>query len=217
LLNTHVRLFTQMESIKGNILIGISGKARSGKDTAGTYLYNKIGAVYYNTSITAFANMLKQELLEKFDLSHNQLYGNLKEQPDERYPKQEGGFWTPREMMQSYGQFMRSFDKDYWVKALFRNIQDFSKSNTIITDVRQPNEVKAILDRGGYHIRITRKERPRIQGQDHETETALDDNKLTIHYTVANDGTTEDLYKKLDYFLENTLNIKETRTWQAKQ
>jgi hypothetical protein len=205
-----------METVKDkeSILIGISGKARVGKDTAGTYLYNKIGAVYYNTYITAYANTLKQDLIEKFNLSYTQVYGDLKEIQDERYPKQTGGFWTPREMMQAYGQFMRSFDNDYWVKALFRNVV---AGNVIITDLRQPNEVKAVLDRGGYHIRITRNNRPFINGEEHETETALDDNNLPTHYVIANNGSTDDLYKKLDYFVENVINIKETKKWQAKQ
>ena len=203
-----------IEKANNNILIGISGKARVGKDTAGTYLYNKIGLVYYNTYITAFANTLKQDLIDKFDLSYEQVYGALKEVQDERYPKQTGVFWTPREMMQAYGQFMRSFENDYWIRALFNSI---SSGNVIITDLRQPNEVKSVLDRGGYHIRITRDSRPNINGKDHETETALDKNDLTVHLTIENNGDVSDLYKKLDYFIENTLNIKEIQTWQVKQ
>lgn len=198
------------------ILIGLSGKARVGKDTAGTYLYNKLSEINYNTFITAYANQLKQDLIDKFGLSFAQVHGDLKEVPDTRYPKQgTQTFWTPREMMQAYGQFMRSFDKDYWVKALFKVI-DTERNHLVITDLRQPNEVKAILDRGGFHIRLFKDDRPEINGKDHETERALDNSELPVHYVVNNNGSKEELFTKLDEILDEILQ-KEEQSWQAKR
>ena len=64
-----------------------------------------------------------------------QKYGDLKEEPDLRYPKNnntitavmngkvvdvpindkaETDYWTPREIIQNYGTFFRTFDKDYF-------------------------------------------------------------------------------------------------------
>lgn len=52
--------------------------------------------------------------------------------------------------------------------------------NWVITDVRFPNEVNAIKERGGKIIRLTRN----IHNDDHLSETALDDYKFD--YTIDN-------------------------------
>lgn len=68
--------------------------------------------------------------------------------------------------------------------------------NWIITDVRFPNEAKAVKDRGGIIIRINRYD---ITGQGklnpHTSETALDD--AEFDYTIDNHGTIEELIEKV--------------------
>lgn len=65
----------------------------------------------------------------------------------------------------------------------------------IITDVRFPNEAKAVIDHGGILIRV---ERPsiRVEGKEHASETGLDDYKH-FDYTIINNGTIEDLIEKV--------------------
>ena len=70
--------------------------------------------------------------------------------------------------------------------------------NWIITDVRFPNEAKAVKDRGGILIRINR---PGFENTgDHLSEIALDDYK-NFDTIIINDGTIEDLSKKIKEFL----------------
>jgi len=68
--------------------------------------------------------------------------------------------------------------------------------NWIITDMRFPNELKAVKDRDGITIRVNRYD---ITGQGklnpHSSETALDD--AEFDYEIINDGTIEDLIKKV--------------------
>ena len=79
--------------------------------------------------------------------------------------------------------------------------------NWIITDMRFPNELKAVEDKGGISIRVNREtqadrfakidtdkfhEYPR---QEHESETALDNAKF--NYTINNDGTLLELIQKV--------------------
>lgn len=68
--------------------------------------------------------------------------------------------------------------------------------NWIITDMRFPNEIEDIRSRGGITIRVNRYD---ITGQGklnpHSSETALDDAKFD--YEIINDGTIEDLIKKV--------------------
>ena len=72
------------------------------------------------------------------------------------------------------------------------------KPNWIITDVRFPNEVEAIENRGGIVIRIERT--PRSYGtefiiDEHPSETALDDHNFD--YVIDNDGSISDLIDKV--------------------
>ena len=66
--------------------------------------------------------------------------------------------------------------------------------NWIVTDVRFPNEVQAIKDRGGILIRVERE----ISAEDtHFSETALDNYKDWDHI-IENNGTIEELKDKVE-------------------
>lgn len=67
--------------------------------------------------------------------------------------------------------------------------------NWIITDVRFPNEAKAVKDRAGFIIRVNRGE----PISNHESETALDD--YPFDYVIDNNGTIEELVKEVKYIL----------------
>jgi len=83
-------------------------------------------------------------------------------------------------------------------KGVFTDIDWKSNNapNWIITDMRFPNELKAVKDRDGITIRVNRYD---ITGQGklnpHSSETALDD--AEFDYEIINDGTIEDLIKKV--------------------
>ena len=78
--------------------------------------------------------------------------------------------------------------------------------NWIITDLRFPNELKAVKDRGGISIRVKRsipKEQDVNQSllgaisnyKEHPSETALDD--AVFNYEINNTGTIEELIEKV--------------------
>ena len=179
------------------MIIGISGKARAGKDTLGAYLQRnlaQLGGVHFTRM--AFADELKRQVADHLGLTTEQLYGALKEVEDKRFPKpSESRFWTPREILQAYGQFLRTVDYDYWVKVLFWKIENEKIDNVIITDARHINEVKAVLERGGKHVRVFRDSGEFVHNSEHISEVALDDFK-EVDYKVDNDGTLEDLESK---------------------
>ena len=89
------------------------------------------------------------------------------------------------------------------------NIKEYP--NWIITDMRFPNEVKAVKDRGGITIRINRpdfvenaltgeKFPVKVYKQEHESETALDNYKFD--YEIQNDGTIAELIDKVEVILK---------------
>jgi len=77
--------------------------------------------------------------------------------------------------------------------------------NWIITDLRFPNELKAIEERKGITIRINRNyvdnenKILKVDFEEHESETALDN--ATFSYIIDNNGTIEELIEKVKEIL----------------
>lgn len=181
------------------MLIAISGKARSGKDTFAEYLAEELFKVTHKTYVLmAYATELKNRVQQDFDLSYEQLWGDEKEIPDKRYLKSmshdDDVYWTPREILQDYGQFHRTIDYQFWVKQLFNIIDRVEYENVIITDCRHPNEIDVPLDRGGYHIKVEKEDRSSIHNSQHISETILGDG-YKVDIELENNGTLEDLRK----------------------
>jgi len=142
---------------------------------------------------------------------------------------------TYRTFLQKLGtEAMRDgLHTNVWVNALFADYKGFVKEwdefgndllveypKWIVTDMRFPNEMEAIEERGGITIRVNRTfvtstmpdgqkisvERGILTGEDHlqlenphPSETALDD--AEFHYTIENDGTLEELIEKVKRLL----------------
>lgn len=121
---------------------------------------------------------------------------------------------TVREILQKVGTdcMRKHLHLNVWVNALLadykpigQTVQEYGSQvlredvypNWLITDVRFPNEAKAIKDMGGILIRVERPDNPsRIKPWQfrslHESETALDSYQ-DWDYTVRNEGSIDDL------------------------
>jgi hypothetical protein len=111
---------------------------------------------------------------------------------------------TYRELLQKLGtEAMRDgLHINVWVNALFADYRlwsDGSKDwypNWIITDMRFPNELEAVVERKGITIRVNRNNGTRaIDINPHPSETALDD--AEFDYEIINDGSIDDLVEKV--------------------
>lgn len=71
------------------------------------------------------------------------------------------------------------------------------KKGFIITDMRFPNELKAVKDRGGITIRV---ERPGLVESNHLSETSLD--SATFDFIINNDGSIDDLLLSIKKILK---------------
>jgi hypothetical protein len=167
------------------MIIGLSGHAGSGKDTAAAGLQG-----YYQL---AFAKPLKDGAKPLFDLTDEQLYGKLKEKPDNRWSV------SPREIMQYLGDHCREYNPNFFVinmRSRIEKSQSQGIKNIVITDVRYNNEAKLIHELGGKVIKIERKITTTKHSK-HSSEQGI----LTefIDYTVQNDGTIEQLIKKIKH------------------
>lgn len=106
---------------------------------------------------------------------------------------------TVGEGLQRFGTGLRdTFHKEVWVVATLKK----AVSDTIITDVRFPNEVLAIHQAGGVMLRIegnpVSMQGDGTRDDSHISETALDD--YPFEYVIKNDGTLEELFNKVLHF-----------------
>lgn len=199
------------------MIIGISGKAGSGKDTIHKMivfilyyknLYNEDPE--YSDFSSESCSIYRQEKFAKFyrvsfadklkdcisslsdkniDLSTIEGKNSLVEwlNIDGRNP-------SYRELLQWFGTSIREkICDDFWIQALF-NQED--GSNLIVTDVRFKNEVEAIKNKEGIVIRVNR---DASGAGNHISETELDD--YTFEYVIENNGTLEDLFYKIKHLL----------------
>jgi hypothetical protein len=201
---------------KFELLFAVSGKARVGKDTLSDFLVKEFRD--YGMVKVAYADELKRKLMEDFDLSWEQMYGDLKEVEDKRYKRHEYQgcavrydshdrrsatlppyYWTPREIMQFVGtDCYRAIDDNFWVKQLFKTLSKRGVSSVVISDCRFISEVKAVSDRGGYHIRIYRDNPDTINNSNHSSEISLDTYDQ-IDFKVYNNGTLNELKASANY------------------
>ena len=189
------------------MIIGISGKAGSGKDTAAKMLEvlyanpdisyedfaNRRYKNFADIQVVHFADILKETVQVLFAIGE----WETNTQEGKRVTVDWIGK-TVRELLQEVGQGLRdAIDPDLWVKALFANTEDWA--NIIIADVRYPNELEAIKERGGILIRI---DRNGAGAGNHSSETALDDyNDWDFH--IGNNGSMEDLFEAMRIFTKN--------------
>lgn len=134
------------------ILIGVTGRKKSGKDTIGKYLIDNHGFVR-----VAFADSLKKACKHIFGFTDEQLYDDtLKEVVDE--------YWqhSPREILQKVGtelfrielpRLCKNISSDIWIRSVDRKIKKLrSEGHTrfVITDVRFDNELEYITKLQDY-------------------------------------------------------------------
>ncbi|MEU4568652.1 hypothetical protein [Micromonospora sp. NPDC023956] len=99
-----------------------------------------------------------------------------------------------RRTLQNYGVAIRAMDEDFWVRPVLSSIAADLTTPAVVTDVRFPNEARAIVSAGGVLVRVVR---PGLDESDtHESETALV-NYPTV-YTLDNTATIERLYEQTD-------------------
>jgi len=170
-------------------LIGISGKAGSGKTTAAFFLghlgYEPIG----------FADLIKEIAGEVLGFIPEQLHGCLKEAIDPRFGH------SPRYCLQSIGNVFRELWPEVWVWNVKRKIMRFN-GPVIVTDVRFQNEARMIKELGGHLIRLERQGAGVQNGiPGHNSETDLD-HWQEWDLVIQNNGTEKEFYRIMQLWLE---------------
>lgn len=172
------------------ILIGLHGRARSGKDTVARYLALHLALISY-----AFADPLKQALAGIFNLTQAHLEGDLKEVPLPVIGR------SPRELMQLLGtEWGRDLvHPQLWLLLAEQNLHLLAEHHqdmrgAVVRDVRFENEADWLRGKGGVIVHILRPDAQKVAAHTSELGLTVGPNDLVIH----NDGTLAELYDKLD-------------------
>lgn len=189
------------------MIVLLSGRKRSGKDSAARVLIEKLGFERY-----AFADPIKVACKEIFLLNDRQLDGDLKEVVDPRW-----GI-SPRRIFQLFGtdlmrehlgvlhsEYSEVTGEGLWVKR-FLEYYEIHPWHYVVTDTRFPNELKMVREyfKGKEEVVSIRIERDSIDKSDnHSSEVQIDN--LDVDYSITNNSSLQDLYDKVESIVEEHL------------
>lgn len=176
------------------MLIGIAGKARSGKDTAGRHLLDA-----YGFELMSFAAPIKRVVADLFGLDGRHLNGELKE------VDLPGLNRSPRYLFQTLGTDWGRycvhpdvwlFAADAWLKRISDEYyrQGERLYGAVFTDIRFENEAEWIRNKGGLVLHVERADAPGVESHVSEQGINLD----TRDIKISNNGSIDELHKKLD-------------------
>lgn len=170
------------------MILGFTGPARSGKDTAAEYILKW----YSGFKRFAFADVMKGYVNNMFGWDERHSYGELKEVVDVEW-----GF-SPRRAYQLFGtDFGRALSEDLWV-MLACKAMDIRK-HYVITDVRFENEARFVRECGFlFHVTTTR-ELPKVEAHVSEAGVAV----AQGDFILRNDGSINEFHSALNDILHN--------------
>jgi len=161
------------------MIIGVCGFIGSGKDTIADYLVG-----FHGYRRDSFAGTLKDAVAAVFGWDRELLEGRT---PEARAWREQVDAWwakrlnmpnlTPRWVLQYWGTEVcrRAFHDDIWIAALEARLSRRS-DNTVISDVRFPNEIASIRNAGGRIVWVRRGNLPEWY------DLALDSNRGTFNH-----------------------------------
>jgi hypothetical protein len=216
------------------MIIGFVGFIGSGKDTAADYLVN-----FHGFRRDSFANTLKDAVAAVFGWDRIMLEGRTSEA--RKWREEVDPWWaerlnmpklTPRWVLQYWGTEVcrHGFHDDIWIASVENKMRK-TKDNIVISDVRFPNEIKAIHDAGGIVVRVVRGPEPEWydaavsvnKGPDGNISWALSRNKLEqlkihasetawvggdIDFNIDNNGTIDELFAQIKNLLPSELTLE---------
>ena len=211
------------------MIIGITGKAQSGKDTA-CRIVQLINTVDYDCACSegegekyildnvdnilpitcmwekhAFADKLKECAsiilgVPRFMFESGDFIESFS---SFALSNKEGEPMTNREFLQYFGtEVGRSIDKDLWIKALMYSYGRDKESHWIVPDVRFPNEADAIRNAGGVLWKI---ERDGSGAGNHISEKLIDD--IMVDIIIENNLDMKYYIKAITLAYNDTMNM----------
>ncbi len=168
-------------------LIGITGLARSGKDSIADHLVDMHEYVSYS-----FAKPMKDACKIIFNWTDEHVYGHLKDVIDPVFNV------SPRIALQTMGTEWgrETINQSIW---LIRAQIEIEKHDLlVIPDVRFDNEAELIRRHGGRIIQVTRRQAESVNT--HSSEAGI--NQDFVDYRLRNEGSLSQLYNMVDVLFD---------------
>lgn len=188
------------------LVIGITGKARHGKDTFAKYLKQGLDIYLLNSAnvqIIRLSDPLK-DMAKKAFLWDDDTIENKKDEIDKNY-----GI-SPRQVLQTLGtewgqftlsvyspEFASTTGRKLWIKNILSRIKNSDIDIAIVPDVRFVHEHKEFFDDKEvlyFSIKIIRPDFQGITESNHVSETEMD--AIVHDIEIYNDSTLSDLQRK---------------------
>ncbi|WP_207708735.1 nucleoside/nucleotide kinase family protein [Heliobacterium mobile] len=173
------------------VKIAITGKMRSGKDLIAEYLVRKYGfrRFAFGDGVRAVTHLI--------------------------YPDIQNSGTKPRSLYQQIGQALRQIDPAVWLNYTLKEINASTNpfDSIVISDLRQPNEYKALLNNGFTIVRVQSTVENRLARMNavgdvftmddinHETESHIDN--FVVDFDITNDDGVDQLYKRIESMLSS--------------
>ena len=183
-------------------ILAFGHQKRVGKDTACRFAATQLRLMFglNNIQKKGFADKVKSQCYELF------AWGGLQpahyyDEPSNLAKREEilpllG--MTPRQLWIGHGMACRTYYPDAWIHALLKGT---AAEFLLISDLRFPNEAKAIQELGGWVVKIVRPSVP-------HTSDAADDPLLDFNgwnTQIVNEGSLNDFMIKITAFLEKIM------------
>jgi hypothetical protein len=184
------------------LLIGLTGPARTGKSTTAHHLLLEHGFECY-----AFADPLRDALMAIFQLSPEAFEGAAKEEPIAWLGR------SPRQLMQllgtEWGRHMIS--ANLWVDLAEQHLDALANASWpapdfVISDLRFENEADFVRKRGGVVVHLQRFDAPKVNPHLSEAGVSLHKDDLVL----VNDGDLPSLQRQIEELIQ-TLQARSAR------
>jgi len=185
------------------MIIGIAGKARSGKGTIASHIMTR-----YSFAEDKFSTPIVKVLSDVFMIDEKIALDEAgRENPLVDWPG-----WTVRSMMQTVATKMREMDTLVFVKAMEKRLRlrldnlEFMPfiPNIVIHDIRMPNERDLLKQKFGAVIfKVVRDSTGPVGLAGHETESQ----NISADFIFPNNGSIETLLKMVDTVMQEELKI----------
>lgn len=179
--------------MKNKMIIGLAGKARSGKDTVGRYL-----VLHHNFHRLAFADPLKTAMAATFGVSVEDFHcDKLKDAVEPHWGM------TRRAMLQQGADALRSqFGQDLFVRRWLKTLLDLPVAeHVVVTDVRSDAEAETVKSLGG-RILVLRRSGAGLIGDDSQHHTERGIRPELVDAYLDNDGNKRQLHESVDHILK---------------
>lgn len=189
--------------------IAISGKARSGKNTAAEIIKNYLEDCGVECKIFAFADPIKEMIMKMFPKTDPQALWGPSELRSTIIPNckdSEGKPLTVRQVCLDLGKQGRIYNQDTWILSTIDSIDNFIKEKSdraaILVDLRFFNEFMYLNDRNFFTCRITR---PVLRKEVQDiSEVDLDDvSNDKFNCFIENNSTLEDFEAEVKRLAEH--------------